>query len=82
LLSTLFDYFNKVSVHFCTNSSRFMGNETAEVAGIAVEGENADEASDRKYVRSSCPFAKSGFLIEAMGDSCDDFLEVSCEDSA
>jgi hypothetical protein len=81
LLSTLFDGFNEISVHFCANSSRFMGYETAEIAGIAVEGKDADEASDSGYVCSGGPFAESGVFIDAMSDSCDDSLQVSCEDS-
>jgi hypothetical protein len=51
LLPSPFDRFNEVAVHFCANSSSFVCDETAEIAGIAIECEDANEASDRRDIR-------------------------------
>src|SRR3546814_9024422 len=52
LLSASFDLLDELALHLAPDAARLVSDEPAEVAGLAVPGEDGDEARERIDVRS------------------------------
>jgi hypothetical protein len=74
LLSSFLDCFDEFSVNLGTHGSRLLSDEVAEVAGIAIQRENANESTHSRYVGSSRPFAKRCVFIDSVLDPRHDSL--------
>jgi hypothetical protein len=78
LLSPFLDCLDKFSVNLCAYGSRFLSYEMAEIAGIAIQGKDANKSPDSRHVSSGRPFTKCGVLVDSMLNARHHPLEVLC----
>ena len=69
LLGAALDRLDELALHVAPDGARLLGDEPAEVAGLAVEGEHGDQAVERVDVGDGCPLAQRVDLGEPLADA-------------
>src|SRR3954454_7975803 len=77
LLTSTLDDLDELAVHVAADAPRFVADETAEVACLAVEREDGDELVERVDLCERRPLPKRIDLGQALTDPPDDAREIS-----